>query len=69
MRQGIHKFLCKVEGTGTIARRPGSRRPSKVAGVVEDIIDVQMNEDDETTVAELQTLLRSSRRITYVYVG
>ena len=60
-RQGIHKFLRKVEETGTIAWRPGSGRPSKVAGVVEQIIDAQMNKDDETTVAELQRLLRSSR--------
>ena len=67
-RQGIHKFLRKVEETGTIAQRPGSGRPSKVAGVVEQIIDTQMNKDDETTVAELQRLLRSSRRITYVNI-
>ena len=67
--QGIHRFLRKVEETGTIARRPGSGRPSKVAGVVEQIIDTQMNKDDETTVSELQKLLRSSRRITYVHVG
>ena len=58
-RQGIHKFLQKLIETGTIARKPGSGRPSKVAGEVERIIEEEMTKDDETTVEQLQKLLQN----------
>jgi transposase len=58
-RQGIHMFLGKLQKTGTIARQPGSGRPSKVAGQVEQLIEAEMNENDETTVEELQKMLRN----------
>jgi transposase len=58
-RQGIYKFLCKFEEAGTIARRPGSGRPSKVAGEIEQLIEAKMQKDDETTVEQLQKLLQS----------
>ena len=58
-RQGIYKFLRKFEEAGTIARRPGSGRPSKVAGKIEQIIEAEMQKDDDTTVEQLQKLLQS----------
>ena len=58
-RQGIYKFLRKFEEAETIARRLGSGRPSKVAGVIEQLIEAEMQKDDETTVEQLQKLLQS----------
>ena len=58
-RQGIHKFIRKLEETGTVARKQGSGRPSKVAGEVERFIEDAMNKDDETTVKQLQKLLQN----------
>jgi transposase len=58
-RVGIYKFLKRLQETGTIARQPGSGRPSKVDGEVEQIIEAEMTKNDETTIAELQILLRN----------
>ena len=56
--RGIHKFIVKYEATGSINRKRGSGRPSKVTEEVEAIIEGQMQANDETTVAELQRLLK-----------
>ena len=39
-------------------RKEGSGRLSKVKGAVEQIIEMQMQDDDETSVAQLQTILK-----------
>ena len=42
---------------GTIARNPGSGRPSKITAEVKRIVDEKMEEDDETTAVQLHQLL------------
>ena len=56
-REEVYKFLLKYEATGSICRKEGLGRWSKVTGEVKDIIEKQMQADDETTVAKLQKLL------------
>lgn len=48
-RTGIAYFLKKYEQTGSIARRPGSGRPSKITSEIKAMVEQQMREDDETT--------------------
>ena len=43
------KFIKKFEETGTITRRVGSGRPSKVTAEIKQIVEDQMRLDDETT--------------------
>ena len=43
---------------GTIRRKEGSGRPSKVRGKVEEIIEAEMQCDGETSMAKVQTTLR-----------
>ena len=45
--------------TGTIGRRQGSGRPSKITEDVKKIVEEQMRADDETTAHQLQALLVS----------
>ena len=56
-RVGVWKFVKRYQQDGTIHRRPGSGRPSKIAVDVLRIVDAQMAEDDETTAVQLQKLL------------
>ena len=56
-RVGIHKFLKKYEATGSISRRVGSERPSKVTAEIKEIVEEQMRADDETTAYQLHRLL------------
>ena len=58
-KRGIAKFLKKYEETGSIARRPGSGRPSKVTAAVKSLVEEQMKRDDETTAHQLHVLLKS----------
>ena len=53
----MHKFLLKFEETGSIARRVGSGRPSKVTSKIKQIVEEQMRRDDETTAYQLHRLL------------
>ena len=39
-RNGLAKFLCRVEQTGSLERRPGSGRPSKVMPQAIAIVEV-----------------------------
>ena len=55
--RGTYKFLKKYADTGSIGRRPGSGRPSKITPVVKAIVDQQMEEDDETTAVQIHALL------------
>ena len=54
---GIWKFIQRYEQFGSIERRPGSGRTSIVSPGVEATIEGQMENDDETTASQLQTLL------------
>ncbi len=56
-RRGIAKFLKRYTETSTIARRPGSGRPSKITAEVKQIVEEQMRADDETTAHQLHALL------------
>ncbi len=48
-RRGVSKMLGRFEETGTITRRPGSGRPSKITDDVRVIVEAQMRKDDSFT--------------------
>ena len=56
-RVGIHKFLKNYNETGSISRRVGSVRPSKVTAEIKQIVEEQMRADNETTAYQLHSLL------------
>ena len=56
-RVGVYKFLKKYEETGSIRRRVGSGRPSKITAEIKQIVEEQMRADDETTAYQLHRLL------------
>ena len=56
-RVGVWKFIKRYEVHGTIQRKPGSGRPSKISAEVFSIVNQKMGEDDETTAVQLQKLL------------
>ena len=56
---GIAKFLTKFWETGSIRRRFGSGRPSKIAAEIKRAVEEQMRLDDETTAHQLHKLLTS----------
>ena len=58
-RFGVTKFLKHYEEMGTISRKPGSGRPSKVTEEIKLLVDEQMKKDDETTAYQLHSLLVS----------
>lgn len=58
-RFGVAKFLKHYEEMGTISRKPGSGRPSKVTEEIKLIVEEQMKKDDETTAYQLHSLLVS----------
>ena len=53
----VYRLLKKYRETGTIARRPGSGRPTKITQEVLRIVEQQMRRDDETTAVQLQKVL------------
>ena len=55
----IAKFLSKYEETGSIARTPGSGRPTKITAEVKALVEAKMQDDDETTAIQLHALLLS----------
>ena len=56
-RVGVYKFLKKYEETGSIRRRVGSGRPTKITAEIKQIVEEQMRADDETTAYQLHRLL------------
>ena len=56
-RMGIHKFLRKYTTSGSIARRQGSGRRSKLTDDIKKLVDEKMHEDDETTAMQLHQML------------
>ena len=53
----VAKFLRKYKQTGSIGRRPGSGRPSKISMQILHIVEAQMQLDDETTAVQLEKIL------------
>ena len=58
-RQGIHDFLKRYTTTGSISRKQGSGRKSKVTETIKAIVKKQTREDDETSALQLHHLLLS----------
>ena len=56
-RQGIYKLIKRYQLSGSIARKQGSGRPSKVVQEIKDIVESRMQEDDETTAVQLHKVL------------
>ena len=57
-RQGVAKFLKRYRSRGSIARKPGSCRPTKITQEVLSIVEEAMTLDDETTAVQLHYILR-----------
>ena len=57
---GICRLIRKYKETGSIARLPGSGRPTKITTEVLRIVEAQMQLDDETTAVQLQKILVDS---------
>ena len=58
-RVGVAKFLRKFEETGSIGRRPGLGRPSKITAEIKALVEDQMRKDNETTAYQLHGFLVS----------
>ena len=58
-RISVYKFLRRYSETASIARKPGSGRPSKITQEIKQIVEAQMQEDDETSAMQLHALLKS----------
>jgi transposase len=58
-RQTIAQFIKRYRQSGSIARKEGSGRPSKISYRVLRLIETGMREDDETTATQLHALLTS----------
>ena len=56
-RVSIWKFLSRFKRTGTIARKEGSGRPTKITPQLMKIVEQQMSDDDETTALQLCKIL------------
>ena len=57
-RVGIYKFLKTYHATGSIGRRVGSGRPSKITAEIKKLVEDQMKIDDETTAYQLHEMLK-----------
>ena len=55
-RRGVLKMLKRYEELGTIKRREGSGRPTKVTVAVKALVEAQMRLDNETTAVQLYAL-------------
>ena len=56
-RVGVAKFIAKYNETGSLMRKPGSGRPSKITPEMKAIVEAKMREDDEGTAYQLYALL------------
>ena len=54
---GVSKFIKHYKETGSIARKPGSGRLSKVTSRVKELVEEQMQLDDEMTATQLHSFL------------
>ena len=58
-RVGVAKLIGRYQQTRTIVRHPGSGRPTVITPEMKTIVEEQMRSDDETTAAQLHSLLTS----------
>ena len=56
-RVSIWKFISCYERRGTLARKEGNGRPTKIPPQVMAVVEEQMNNDDETTAFQLHKIL------------
>ena len=56
-KQGVCQFLKRYRDTRSIARKPGSGLPAKLSPNIQKLIDDTMQNDDETTAIQLQSIL------------
>ena len=56
-RVGVWKFLRRYKKTGTIARKEGTGRKSKLSPEIRKVVDDEMTRNDETTAYQLQKIL------------
>ena len=56
---GVSKFVKHFQETGSIARKPGTGRLSKITLDVKELVEEQMQRDDETTATQLHSFLLS----------
>ena len=81
-RNGVYNFIKRYELTGSIGRRPGSGRRSKISEEIKRIVDEMMEEDDETSAYQirqklcamgynlsLRTILRCRKSLGWNYRG
>lgn len=54
---GISRFLKHYRETGSVARKPGSGRPTKFTPEALGIVQEQMEKSDETTALDIQRAL------------
>ena len=59
-RRSVLKMLQCYEELGTIKRKEGSGRPTKVTVAVKTLVESQMRQDDETTAVQLYALCRQN---------
>ena len=50
-------YGCRYRKFCTIARKPGSGRPTKITSHVKQIVEQRMRQDNETTASQLHELL------------
>ena len=55
-KEGVRKFIIRYE-CGTISRKPGTGRKTKLTADIRRMIVEQMQKDDETTGLELKRIL------------
>jgi len=58
---GVAKFIQKFNETGSLMRKPGSRRPSKITPEMKELVETKIWDDDKTIAYQLHTLLLSHR--------
>lgn len=56
-RFGVHKFIKLYTETGSIERKSGSGRLTKITARVKELVEAQMKGDDETTAYQLHRML------------
>ena len=58
-KQDVRQFIKRFRRYNSIARKPGSGLPPKLSPAVQNIIELTMRNDDETTATQLQAMLAS----------
>lgn len=58
-KQGVRQFLKRYRLSKSIARKPGSGLPPKLSPAIQNLIELTMQTDDETTATQLQAMLAS----------